>query len=150
MKLAVRVVLAFLLLLLAGAFAVLVLLPGDIVTTKYRTVQAARDDELFGRGWLPDILPPSARNIRVSNDLDLNLSEGEFFFDAKEAGSLRGKLTNRLDHNAPFEGWKNYVEEKRKDGFEIGSYSDETSEWIFLCRYSRGECEYVMWLRKKG
>jgi hypothetical protein len=149
MKLAVRTVFAFLVFLISG-FAVLFLLPGDVVTTKYPTVQAARDDELFGRGWLPDVLPQSARDVRVSNNLDLNTSEGEFFFDAKEAGELKEKLATRQILHAPFENWKGYVEKKRKDGFEIGSYSDEASDWIFLCRYQHGECEYVMWLRKNG
>lgn len=149
MKLAMRVVLA-LLFLLVGGLAVLFLLPSDVVTTKYLTVQAARDDELFARGWLPDILPPSARDIRVSNNLDLNISEGEFFFDAKDARTLREKIAYRPNLQAPFDDWANYVEKKRKAGFEIGSYSDEASDWIFLCRYQHGKCEYVTWLRKNG
>jgi hypothetical protein len=149
MKLAVRVVLT-LLFLLVGGLAVLFLLPSDVVTTKYVTVQAARDDELFGRGWLPDILPPSARDIRVSNNLDLNISEGEFFFDARDAWTLREKIAYRPNLQAPFDDWANYVEKKRKAGFEIGSYSDEESDWIFLCRYQHGKCEYVMWLRQNG
>lgn len=138
------------LILLIGGIAVLVFLPDDVVTTKYASVTAARKDELFGRGWLPDVLPPSARDIRVSNNLDLNTSEGEFSFDAKEAGALKAKLIIHEIPQAPFENWNGYVEKKRKAGFEIAGYSNDASDWVFLCKYQHGECEYVMWLRKNG
>jgi hypothetical protein len=40
---------------------------------------------LFERGWLPDIVPDSSREITINNDLDLNLSKGEFFFDPEHS-----------------------------------------------------------------
>jgi hypothetical protein len=149
MKLAVRAAVGFLILLIGG-IALLVLLPGDVVTTKYPSIQAARDDKLFGRGWLPDVLPTSARDIWVSNNLDLNTSEGEFSFDTNEADALKAKLVTHQIPHVPFDDWKGYLEKKRKAGFEIASYSSDASDWVFLCRYQLGKCEYVMWLRKNG
>lgn len=149
MKLAFRAAVG-LLILLIGGIAVLALFPLDVVTTKYTSIQAARDDEVFDRGWLPDVLPTSARNILVSNNLDLNTSEGKFFFDANEADALKARLAIHEIPPAPFDDWKRDVEKKRKAGFEIGSYRDEASDWVFLCKYQLGECEYVMWLRKNG
>ena len=39
---------------------------------RYDTVAAARMDRLFERGWLPDVLPPSAGPILEAHDLDSN------------------------------------------------------------------------------
>lgn len=50
----------------------------DIVTSEYPTYQIAEEDELFQRGWLPEIIPRSATEIVVNNNLDLNESSGNF------------------------------------------------------------------------
>ena len=51
------------------AIAVLLLFGCDVVTSRYATLHNARQDRLSERGWLPDILPPSMRYIRVSNNV---------------------------------------------------------------------------------
>ena len=48
--------------------AFLLLCSCDVVTSKYATLADARNDRLFERGWLPDILPPSTREISVNPD----------------------------------------------------------------------------------
>ncbi len=73
---------------LLAAAAILALSSCEKVTKRYATLDDARRDRLFERGWLPDILPPSARDIRVTSDLDVNSSEGEF---------LRGRVLIRSD-----------------------------------------------------
>lgn len=50
----------------------------DIVTSEYPTYQNAEEDGLFQRGWLPEIIPRSATEIVVNNNLDLNESSGSF------------------------------------------------------------------------
>lgn len=57
-----------------------VLLSGcsDVVTSRYATYQDAVNDDLFTRGWLPEILPDTTTNIKTINDLDLNTSNGYF------------------------------------------------------------------------
>ncbi len=68
----------------------------DVVESNYATLAEARADQLFGRGWLPDVLPASAFNIRTSNNLDLNQSEGEFSFRPDDSGDLFQKCTEVL------------------------------------------------------
>ncbi|MEZ9600431.1 hypothetical protein AB4232_16660 [Vibrio sp. 10N.286.46.A8] len=61
----------------------LLLLSGcsDVVSSEYSTYEKAKEERLFDRGWLPDILPESTLNIKVSNDLDSNTSEGSFIIN---------------------------------------------------------------------
>lgn len=49
------------------------------ITTKYSTYEEAKKDGLFQRGWLPDILPTSTIDIKITSDPDKNSSFGEFF-----------------------------------------------------------------------
>ena len=51
------------------AIAALLLFGCDMMTSRHATLDNARPDRLFERGWLPDILPPSMRYIRVSNNV---------------------------------------------------------------------------------
>jgi hypothetical protein len=45
--------------------------PSDWVSDSYATLEEAEADGLFARGWLPDLLPASATNIRTEINLDL-------------------------------------------------------------------------------
>ncbi len=89
------------------------------VKSTYATRTDAVADLLFERGWLPDIIPPSSREIVTKNDLDLNTSSGEFFFDSVEASAFMGKMmrTPSLDRGDyqgfMFETWKFLVDPKR-------------------------------------
>jgi len=56
----------------------------ESVPLNYSTRAEAEAESLFARGWLPEIIPPSSRNISMRNDLDLNTSNGEFSFDPSE------------------------------------------------------------------
>jgi len=94
----------------------------DVVTSRYATLDDARKDRLFERGWLPDILPASSRDIRVSNDLDVNHSEGEFSFDLADFAVFAARLRSRGDTK-----------------FE---YSEGEQTWIFTCDSYRGHCRY--------
>ncbi|WP_299138805.1 hypothetical protein [uncultured Vibrio sp.] len=62
----------------------------DQVTSEYATYAEAKSDNLFDRGWLPDILPESTTSIEVSNDLDNNSSNGQFII---ESAAIDGFLT---------------------------------------------------------
>ncbi len=67
-------------LILISTLAMIVGCSEDI-TTEYSTYAEAKNDNLFERGWLPDILPKSTVNIEVTNRLDQNTSVGEFFIE---------------------------------------------------------------------
>jgi hypothetical protein len=51
-----------------------------------------RTDHVFERGWLPDILPASAHDIHTRNNLDLNLSDGEFSFEPVDAAAFVSRV----------------------------------------------------------
>ncbi|EOB3673719.1 hypothetical protein ACHELX_000519 [Vibrio vulnificus] len=73
-----------LLLVLAGC--------SDIVQSHYDNYQQAQADQLFERGWLPDVLPVSTSQIEVANDLDNNTSQGSFVIAEKEMAQFLSQL----------------------------------------------------------
>lgn len=73
-----------LLLVLAGC--------SDIVQIHYDNYQQAQADQLFERGWLPDVLPVSTTQIEVANDLDNNTSQGSFVIAEKEMAQFLSQL----------------------------------------------------------
>jgi hypothetical protein len=109
---------------LIAAALVLSLSACDRVSSSYPALADARKDRLFERGWLPDILPASSRDIRVASDLDLNRSEGEFFFDPSDFAAFVARL--RATGDSSFE------------------YSAGGHTWIFTCERERGHCRYAM------
>ncbi len=98
----------------------------DTVRSEYPTRADAVADTLFERGWLPDIIPASSRDILTVNDLDLNTSHGEFSFDPAEAPVFMGRMT-------------------RRPSADKGRYQGFTFEaWRFLVDPKKGHCRY--WL----
>ncbi|HAS6218351.1 TPA: hypothetical protein I7183_02620 [Vibrio vulnificus] len=73
-----------LLLVLAGC--------SDIVQSHYDNYQQAQADQLFERGWLPDVLPVSTTQIEVANDLDNNTSQGSLVIAEKEMAQFLSQL----------------------------------------------------------
>jgi hypothetical protein len=129
----------------------LFILPSDVVTRHYPTLSDARKDELFRRGWLPDILPASAHSIETENNLDLNISAGEFSFAAAEYETFVAQLLPYgPSMDWPSNPFNEEVSKMRRRGFHLGVFVDDTSAWVFLCRQDRGYCEYYMWLLREG
>jgi hypothetical protein len=117
----------------------------DTFTDEYSTSQAARDDQIFERGWLPDVLPPSSHSIRVSGDVDVNTSEGEFFFAGDHFDAFASKLQRVVDTQslpAPASKRSNRLLE---DGYSVMSYESDQYIWIFLCSRNAARCEYHGW-----
>jgi len=67
----------------------------DNATSKYATLDDARKDRLFERGWLPDILPVSTLDIQVSSELGTNHADGEFSFEPAEFAAFTTRLHAR-------------------------------------------------------
>jgi len=80
-------------------FLVTLVLSGcsDVVTSHYATYQDAVDDNLFVRGWLPEILPETASNMKISNNLDLNTSRGYFDLPTSEIVKFASELRKTSD-----------------------------------------------------
>ena len=119
---------------------------GDVVTSHYKSLQDARSDNLFERGWLPDVLPPSSHDIDVSNNLDRNTSVGEFSFSPSEFATLRANLTPIGWLNHPFAAsFDSEVKDHLASGNPALQYTDDPNTWIFLCKPLQGICTYTMW-----
>ena len=128
------------------AFALLLplawLLPSDVVEHRYATRAELRTN---GHGWLPDILPGSARAIRTRNDLDLNLSSGEFGFIDTDAGAFFARLEPGAPDVAPYARWHDIVEDYRAGGYLAWRYREGDEHWVFFCHPRKDRCEYVSW-----
>ena len=134
----------------AVAAACIALAACDVVTDRYGTVAQAREDRLFERGWLPDILPASAVTIRVSNNLDLNTSEGEFSFTSTDFSPFSARLTAGAPPRAPFNDWHSFVQGKLNQGYIPGVFERDGSTWVFVCHEKKGHCTYRMWPSSAG
>jgi hypothetical protein len=123
-------------------------LPGDVVTSHYTSIAAARADYLFERGWLPDILPASTKNIRTSNNLDLNTSQGEFSFVPSDYPLLASRVQPYKNIHTPFANFENDVVRMQNKGFHPIVFAEDKSTWVFFCQPEKGCCEYIMWFHK--
>ncbi|MBT9241380.1 hypothetical protein AB6C71_02465 [Vibrio splendidus] len=87
--------------LLPTLFSILALMSGcsDVVSDEYSTYAQAKEERLFDRGWLPDILPKSTLNIEVNNDLDANTSKGRFIINEPALSEFIAKLESTESTN---------------------------------------------------
>ncbi|MDN3612528.1 hypothetical protein ACODM8_14895 [Vibrio ostreicida] len=90
----------------------LVLGCSDDVTTRYATYADAQKERLFEKGWLPDILPRSTESIEVTNNLDINRSEGRFIIEGSEINEFLEKV------------------EKTGKANQF-SFTNESGKWVF-------------------
>jgi len=147
MKFIFRIAIAVLA-IVAVYVAALALLPSDTVTSRYASLAEARADQVFERGWLPDILPLSATSIRTSNNLDLNISEGEFVYSRADNAKWLRHLRPYQPMDEFFAASAEEVDRMQKKGFLASSYVGEDSVWVFYCKSDVGYCRYYMWLRR--
>lgn len=91
------------------------------------------------------MLPPSANTIRVTNDLDLNTSEGEFHFDPREFDRLRVRLEPYAEFDeSPLMRSVDEVRAHQRRGLATLQYRRDRQYWVFLCDPRQGVCEYMM------
>lgn len=64
----------------------------DVVTTRFATLAEAKLQHAFDRGWLPPIMPDSARNIIERNNLDSNSGTGSFDYNLPERTAYLERL----------------------------------------------------------
>ncbi|EIO3976395.1 hypothetical protein LQK36_004602 [Vibrio vulnificus] len=111
-----------LLLVLAGS--------SDIVQSHYDNYQQAQADQLFERGWLPDVLPVSTTQIEVANDLDNNTSQGSFVIAEKEMAQFLSQLqpletANQYRFESDNSVWIFTLEEAGKVRYQLNEYHSE-------------------------
>lgn len=112
-----------------------------VVTTEYQSLADANEDQLFGRGWLPDILPNSTHNIIVTNNLDINTSVGSFELNPNDLLSFKENLVPSCEVRPPPPDESSMTIRN----LYIGAYSGHSC-WYFFCS-KVGKCTYEMpWL----
>ena len=86
-------------------------------TSRYGSTSEARDEQLFLKGWLPDILPESATGIVVTTYVDIGWCEGEFNLPASDMTKFLGRLT-ASPRPFKYDAWKDdiarFAKEKRR------------------------------------
>lgn len=117
----------------------------DIVKSRYETLADARADELFGRGWLPEILPPSAVDIVTVNNLDINTSHGEFSFAPVEAPLLFRRLKPGAPARIPDHAASDVRDAQRRKDVSVWWLHQNDTTWVFMCSAAKGHCEHLMW-----
>ncbi len=113
---------------------------GDTVKSGYETRADAEAEKLFQRGWLPSIIPQSSYDITTENDLDINVSEGEFSFAPNNAKGFIGHLRRM---NASEVSGTDSVRFIEGDYWPYAYWNDD-SWWIFFVNSKKGHCEYRM------
>ncbi|HDS1039052.1 TPA: hypothetical protein QDZ42_002068 [Stenotrophomonas maltophilia] len=51
---------------------------GLVMDSRFDTLQAAREQDMVRKGWVPEWVPPDATDLREVHDLDSNVSELAF------------------------------------------------------------------------
>ncbi|EGQ7940476.1 hypothetical protein V4T70_004575 [Vibrio vulnificus] len=102
----------------------------DIVQSHYDNYQQAQVDQLFERGWLPDVLPVSTTQIEVTNDLDNNTSQGSFLIAEKEMGQFLSQLqpletANQYRFESDNSVWIFTLNEAGKVSYQLSEYRSE-------------------------
>jgi hypothetical protein len=115
----------------------------DVVDARYAT---RAEFVARGRGWLPLILPGSARDIHTVNNLDLNTSRGEFRFSDTDAGAFFARLSLDVPAQALRRKWPGLLEGYRESGHVAWSYEEAGMRWVFFCHPAKDACHYVMWM----
>jgi hypothetical protein len=115
----------------------------DVAERHYESLATAKGDT-----WLPEsALPPSTRSIDEQNNLDLNVSSGEFRFAPSDAAAFFNRLSPTTPSKTPFADWKGIVDDHLKDGRSVRYYRDQDGfDWAFFCAPSRDHCYFDGWL----
>ena len=98
----------------------------DSVSLSYPTRADAEADRPFARGWLPQVVPASSKGITLTNDLDLNISNGAFQFDASDHDAFVAHLTRTPEDDT--------------DGTAAYTYKD----WTFWISPDKSRCRFHM------
>lgn len=103
-----------------------------MVTTRFATLAEAKSKGAFERGWLPPLLPASAKAIVERNNLDLNTGTGSFDYDLPE-------------RSAYFESLSRAGAVSRPEGeIDILTVTTNGSQWEIRLPRTKGSAEWRM------
>jgi hypothetical protein len=121
----------------------------DTVTNHYQTYDDAVKDQLFDRGWLPKFIPSSSFNITTSNNLDLNTSEGAFYFPVGAAEAFTAKLLPYSGREFPNVDNEKVVNKRKAEGYTPYEFTEDGYVWVFFLNRA-GHVYYSLWPVKSG
>jgi hypothetical protein len=128
--------------------AIVLLLGGcDVVREQHDTLADARGEGIFERGWLPDVLPASATDIRSANNLDINTSVASFDYIVGDDVAMLATMHVGAPADAPFDDWSYIVAKRRSGGMPPWTWRGNGSTWVFFCNRAAGRCEKWQWPR---
>jgi hypothetical protein len=131
-----RVCLSLAALLLAGC--------GDVVKSHYTTYGEAKKEQLFARGWLPEIIPTSATAITTANNLDLNRSEGDFAFPPAATEAFLARLVPYSGRGSFSRAFERRIRERKAEGYSLHEYQADQNIWVFLVNKPKGRAYYSL------
>ena len=114
-------------------------------TSHYATLADAREERLFDKGWLPDILPASTTSIRTTNDIECSRSTGRFRMSPSDFAAFAAHSVDGAPAQAPLDDWAAVLAGYAADGLLPRTYRSGVYTWVFFCRADTGECQYVLW-----
>ena len=116
----------------------------------YATIEDARSVRLFERGWLPDILPPSAHSIAVRTDLYLGAADGRFEFQERDSGVFFAKVSPAAIDPRWKPEWKEFHAQWSRSGYQGYTFANDMSTWLFMCARTEGGSQHCVWLKRSN
>lgn len=125
----------------------------DVVTESYATLDEAVAAGAVERGWVPEGLPASTREIREAHDLDTSRRWGLFNFEQKDANTVRALLGPELsvqgivcDPPRRIEWWpvllRGPLDETQVKATTLRAYGARHGELLFLVNWGQGRAYY--------
>lgn len=113
----------------------------------YSNLDAARTGEVFKKGWLPDLLPPSTKNMDIVTVVDTASANGKFNFACRDYSGFVEKLDGIKIPSSRIERQNEAIREHIADGLIPFGYLGGSTSWVFLCFRSEDECgcEFFVW-----
>lgn len=144
-----------------GLTLLLVACGNDLRESSYHTLADARNDGAIDRGWIPDYLPPTSRDIHEIHRIEHSKTWRSFEFLPSDSESLRRTLKSldksqlagmRIEHPgvswwpAEFDGDLD-VERVNQEGYELfgvdePTSANRTSAYLFMIDWSKGRAFY--------
>src|ERR1051326_1973240 len=111
----------------------------DTKRNHYSTLDGAKVDGAIQRGWIPAILPQSARDIREEHDLDLNVGSGSFEFNTNDLSVFVSRLTPATSGTFRGQNLNQEAQVLGKSGYSLYRYEEAASSWVFAIDPVRSE-----------
>jgi len=127
---------------MSAALGFLLLSACESATFTYPTVAQAREAQMFDKGWLPNVLPESAHNIRITTWVDASRCRGRFQLPENDLTPFLESLTSeRLRFR--YDAWRDALEEFKETGREVHFYGSYRAVFAFSCDLAAESCEFV-------